>query len=178
MGSASYLYEPPTYDSTLTYIGFAVFFAIFEATRRCAGNMRVWSQSAYRYLGLDTDDERRFRRHFPRVVHGLTLVSGGVVAGLAYEVLSRPWDAARRVVYLDRVRTRANHEPKHFALTAVVEKAREDGILSFFRDPSSPSSEKTPPRRRMLYNTLRIIGRAGPWGIGFLVWEAFGPGIA
>lgn len=155
-----------------------MFFAIFEVTRRFAVTMRTWSQTAFIYLRLHKEDEHRFRRHFPRAVHGLTLVSGGIIAGLAYEILSRPWDVARRVVYLDRVRSIANHEPKHLALTAVANKVREDGLLSFFRDSSSPNSETISPRRRVLYNTLRVVGRAGPWGIGFLVWEAFGPGIS
>ncbi|KAG1801086.1 uncharacterized protein BJ212DRAFT_1286959 [Suillus subaureus] len=96
-------------------------------------------------------EEHFFGRHFPRAIHGITLVAGGASAGLAYEILSRPWD-----------------------------KIRGDGIIHFFRDPSIVGNEnpETSITRRRIYTGIRTLARVGPWGLGFLVWEAFGPGLS
>ena len=118
------------------------------------------------------------QRNLPRVVHGVALVSGGVTAGLAYEVVCRPWDVARRLAHLDRVQSTTTHGPRRlFGL--ITRKVHEDGLLSFFREATS-YEEKTPMSlgRQRLLAVARTLGRVGPWGVGFLVWEAFGPGIS
>lgn len=121
--------------------------------------------------------------YVPRIVHGVTLVIGGVcfflpdnlnlrrfkiVAGVAYELVSRPWDAARRIVQLNKITT-TGHTP----LSALMERLRHDQPHSFFRDPNTVLHSPSSP----FYRALKILGRAGPWGIGFLVWEAYGPGL-
>ena len=73
--------------------GFAVFFAIFEVTRRIAVNAKTAVEA---WL---SDEERRghvVHKNVPRIVHAATLVSGGAGAGLAYELACRPWDVARK----------------------------------------------------------------------------------
>jgi len=53
------------------------------------------------------------------------------------------------------------------------------GLLYFFRDPSAVIDHIEPDsalRRRAILG-LRTLGRVGPWGIGFLVWEAYGSGL-
>ena len=56
---------------------------------------------------------------------------------------------------------------------------RDDGLLSFFRDTASAEERgTTSPGRQRLLRVARTLGRVGPWGVGFLVWEAFGPGIS
>ena len=114
------------------------------------------------------------KRHFPRTVHGLTLVSGGVVAGLAYEILSRPFDAARRAVQLNGMSNTGNREPP---MRVVLLKVKQDGLGSFFRDADSATASPGSAASRRLYMALRTLARVGPWGVGFLVWEALGPGI-
>ena len=42
---------------------------------------------------VDDANRAAIERHLPRIVHGFTLVAGGGTAGLAYEVICRPWDA-------------------------------------------------------------------------------------
>jgi len=144
--------------------GFAAFFAIFDITRRVATTTQAAVQDIT--LGV-TEGEQPFKRHFPRFVHGITLVTGGVFAGLAYEFVSRPWDLARRAVPLDRGR--------RSAALIIFQKFRDDGAIAFFRDPSPhTASIHSPNKHRRLRSTLRTLARVGPWGFGFLAWEAFG----
>lgn len=161
--------------------GFAVFFSIFELTRGSA----TWVKS--------TADERIATRkgpdaksHLPRVLHGSTLVCGGVAAGIAYEFVGRPFDIARRSVRSYRA-THVPHSHKSslrkdalVIAQALKEKVDREGIYAFFRlsgDESSVTALSTPWRQR-LYASLRILGRVGPWGVGFLIWESLGPGLS
>ncbi len=158
----------------MQYSGFAVFFAIFDVTRRWAVQTKTISQDL-----LDQSTDQRFRtlrKHTPRVVHATTLVTGGAIAGLAYEMVSRPWDAARKVVHIDRL---APVRDQHSIPAILLRQAREHGIMSFFRNPMHPAHDPSTSRmRRRLNAALRTLGRVGPWGVGFLVWEAFGPGLS
>ena len=116
----------------------------------------------------------RLRRATPRIVHGATLVTGGVAAGLAYELCGRPWDVARKIVHVDNV-TRGGNSSLSSVIRALVQEARREGILSYFREPHPSHLPET--RYKRLYTFLRVIARVGPWGAGFLLWEAFGPGL-
>jgi len=119
------------------------------------------------------------QRHVPRIVHGFTLVLGGVTAGLAYEVASRPWDVARKIAEIERVQALTAHRPRRYVIDCVARKISDDGLLSFFRDATvKEEMSSSSPWRQRLHTTARTIGRVGPWGVGFLVWEAFGPGIS
>ncbi|TFK91229.1 hypothetical protein K466DRAFT_596285 [Polyporus arcularius HHB13444] len=157
--------------------GFAVFFAIFDITRRCAIETRNISQDFVDHTPESTDQRfRSIRKHTPRVVHATTLVTGGAIAGLAYEMVSRPWDAARKAVHIDRL---APEGDQHSIVAILSRKVREDGVLSFFRNPAHATHEPSAsPIRRRANAALRTLGRVGPWGVGFLVWEAFGPGLS
>jgi hypothetical protein len=158
-------------------IGFGAFFSIFEITRRIAFRTKAASQDIAHDITFGEDGGKYLQRHFPRTVHGIVLVSGGVVAGLAYELLCRPFDVARRVVHLNSVSNRKFRS----ASSALTRKFQDDGVLFFFRDPSAVHNLNEPAvsaSRRRLYSVLRTLGRLGPWGVGFLVWEAFGPGLS
>lgn len=153
--------------------GFALFFSIFEVTRRVSIKVKTTSQTV---LDGDPEAEKWFpgiRKLAPRVVHAVTLVSGGAVAGLAYEMVCRPIDHSRRVYHLRRVCKKDSHS----IVRTLFSKSKEDGILSFFKDPSSHFHE-SPSTRPRLHTFLRTIARVGPWGVGFLVWESFGPGLS
>ncbi|KZT28490.1 hypothetical protein NEOLEDRAFT_1129286 [Neolentinus lepideus HHB14362 ss-1] len=158
--------------------GFSVFFSIFEATRRMAVRIRFACQSSVETLRLS--DEETVARHAPRLAHAMTLVSGGILAGMSYELVCRPFDVARRAVYVEKVAAlRGARRPTY--VHALLTKVREEGIVSLFWDPSLTSTPKggvAAVTRRRVDTMLRILARAGPWGIGFLVWEAFGPGIS
>lgn len=157
--------------------GFAVFFAIFDVTRRCAIETKTISQDLVDHTPESTDQRfRSIRKHTPRVVHATTLVTGGAIAGLAYEMVCRPWDAARKAVHIDRLAPKGD---QHSIAAIISRKVREDGVLSFFGNPAHPPHEPSAsPMRRRANAALRTLGRVGPWGVGFLVWEAFGPGIS
>jgi len=160
--------------------GFATFFAIFEITRRLASRAKFASQSVIESWKFEFGEGQTasLRRHVPRTVHGITLVSGGVVAGLAYELISRPFDVARKAVKQYRV---IHAQSQGSAMVAVMQKVCQDGIVTFFRDASAgDNSAKSPggASRRRLYHALRTFARVGPWGVGFLMWEAFGPGLS
>lgn len=155
--------------------GFAAFFMIFEITRRVALASKAAAQGTIQNLSM-TPEEHFFGRHFPRAIHGITLVAGGASAGLAYEILSRPWDVTRRTIQSERT---VDPTLRH-SLFVIVQKIRGDGIIQFFRDPSTAGSEKPEmsTARRRIYSGVRTLARVGPWGLGFLVWEAFGPGLS
>jgi hypothetical protein len=125
-------------------------------------------------------------RQLPAIVNGITLVSGGVsisitistiliifvgrkvFAGLAYELTCRPFDIARRAIYLDRIE---RPEPSY---RIIQRRFMNDGIRFFFQANIMPHPQPTEQPTKW-GGTLRTIGRVGPWGIAFLVWEAYGP---
>lgn len=117
----------------------------------------------------------------PRLVHGCSLVGGGVLAGLAYEISTRPFDEARRIVHAQRV-SDPSHKTIYAGFRAVMYRAQEDGINPFFRSKPNHEAPNSPDqfsfRHPRLYSLLRVMGRVGPWGAGFLIWEAFGPGLS
>jgi len=137
-----------------------------------------------------------------RVAQGVTLVSGGVVAGLGYEIVCRPFDNARRLVYLEDVHTRAAQtsppdpesprggsgsgrgtlETRSRVVTRViVQKLKNDGVLYFFSNPQQVTHipDATVSRAtRGMYAALRTLGRVGPWGVGFLLYESLGGNLA
>lgn len=114
----------------------------------------------------------------PRAVHGATLVSGGVLAGLAYEVVGRPFDIARRAMHIQQLSHPSNVTPVA-SLRTFVHMVKDDGMSMFFRDPfvSTSGTSATRTVHQRIYAALRILGRAGPWGVGFLIYESFGPGL-
>ncbi|GLB35085.1 putative CHORD [Lyophyllum shimeji] len=148
--------------------GFAAFFSIFEITRRIALQVKDISQNYFKHSGDESGREKIVGHQLPRVLHGVTLVSGGVIAGLAYEAISVPWDVARRAVQLDRI-THSPHN-QNTVTRVIVRKAQEDGILSFFSslDGHREVAEAHSRMRARAYNVFRTLGRVGPWGIGFL----------
>ncbi|EPQ58382.1 hypothetical protein GLOTRDRAFT_37305 [Gloeophyllum trabeum ATCC 11539] len=159
--------------------GFSVFFSIFEATRGVAANVRKTCQRTIEAL-RSVDGDASVVRHAPRLVHATTLVSGGILAGISYELVCRPFDVARKAVYVEKIAAVRGHRPAAY-IHALLMKVQEDGPISLFRDPSllrATRSHSGPSSRKRVEAMLRILARAGPWGIGFLVWEAFGPGIS
>ncbi|KAF8654245.1 hypothetical protein AX16_003766 [Volvariella volvacea WC 439] len=79
--------------------GFAAFFTVFEITRRLAVGVKMFSSTL---VVSATEENSRLSHQVPRIAHALTLVSGGIAAGLAYEYVSIPWDQARKVVHTER----------------------------------------------------------------------------
>lgn len=156
--------------------GFAVFFSIFEITRRFAITAKELSQTFLQQQPPEFCRRPGVQKNGPRITHAMTLVTGGAVAGFAYEVSCRPWDAARKALRVDRVVAAHEH---HSALLILLHEARTEGWLAFFRQAGAPDHETyASPLHRRLNTLLRTLGRVGPWGVGFLVWEAFGPGLA
>jgi len=159
--------------------GFSVFFAIFEGTRHLAVKSTAISQDYLRSRSSPDNEQGSVQRHAPRFVQAATLVAGGVCAGLAYEIVCRPWDAARKLIHLERINSEVEHTRYQSSLLVVAKKVRADGVQFLFTAPYSVVPEKnniTRSRARM-NATLRTLGRVGPWGFGFLVWEAYGPGL-
>lgn len=62
----------------MTWSGFAAFFSVFEITRRVATTTTSAAHDIARTVEFTEDGGDSFRRHFPRAVHGVTLVAGGV----------------------------------------------------------------------------------------------------
>lgn len=128
-----------------------------------------------------------------RVGHGVVLVAGGVAAGLGYELAARPFDNARRIVHEQRIHaeTKASRplpvtapvkDPRSFwpIMRIVVAHIKEHGIMSLLQNTAagaaaaSTDAGRSPGYRRAVI-ALRALGRLGPWGVGFLMWEGFAP---
>ncbi|KAG7453011.1 uncharacterized protein BT62DRAFT_977494 [Guyanagaster necrorhizus] len=158
--------------------GFALFFSIFEITRRISVSVKEAAHNLIASkLAIESLSEKRkdrLARHFPRTMHGVTLVTGGVVAGLAYEFVGRPWDNARHTVQLDLFSS-GHAGGKHSPFIVLFDKFREEGLAYFFRNPYRviDHSHSLSPSQLRLNTMLRTLGRVGPWGVGFLVWETY-----
>ncbi|KIO27097.1 hypothetical protein M407DRAFT_233550 [Tulasnella calospora MUT 4182] len=126
-----------------------------------------------------------------RVGHGIVLVGGGVVAGLCYELAARPFDNARRIVHEQRLHAEAKSSHRPLPATApvkdpssfrpimriVIAHIKEHGIMSLLQNTAAATSTdvgRSPGYRRAVI-ALRTLGRLGPWGVGFLMWEGFAP---
>lgn len=162
----------------------------------------ITAEELERLRSTPTSD--RAKKNTARIAQGVTLVGGGVVAGLSYEVAARPFDNARKLVYLydqhqrQDNRNGTNGEPTSTASKTarkaleaksrvkiitrlILDKIRSDGVESFFVDPqkvlhaTDPSVSST---SRSLQALLRTLGRVGPWGVGFLLYESLGGQLA
>lgn len=153
------------------HAGFAIFFTIFEMTRRLAAEVKSITYERV----MRRDGHGTAQNHIPRIANAVTLVTGGAVAGLAYELVCRPWDVARKAMHVDHVLAIQDHS----VASVLIQKARQEGWSSFFRAPGGHAHETyATPAHRRVHTLLRTLGRVGPWGVGFLAWEAFGPGLS
>ena len=153
-----------------------MFFTIFELTRRLAVATKDASQTFIQKNSSGFCRRRGVQQHGSRVVHALTLVTGGAVAGLAYELSCRPWDIARKAVHIDRV---VSTSGQHSTLSILMRKIQDEGWLVFFKHPVTHEHDASSSSlHRRLHTLGRTLARVGPWGIGFLAWEAFGPGLS
>ncbi|KAJ7724084.1 hypothetical protein DFH07DRAFT_946424 [Mycena maculata] len=148
-----------TFGKDLT--GFAVFFAIFDITRRIAVEIKTITNDAMCKVNPRQVNSRgsfKNENHLPQFLHGMTLVAGGVIAGLSYEVIGRPWDVARQAARLNLITKQEYRSP--FLL--VTDKIRHEGFLCLFRDPtvgSVDSPTTSGGSRRRIYNVLRTLAR-------------------
>jgi hypothetical protein len=157
-----------------------MFFTIFEVTRQVATELKLFSLGLVQpFRVADADRPTAIERHLPRVVHGFTLVAGGATAGLAYEVVCRPWDVTRKLAQIERIQSFTTHRPRRYLIDSIARKIQDDGLLSFFRDAAGKEEGAlSSPMNQRLLVAARTLGRVGPWGVAFLVWETFGPGIS
>lgn len=90
-------------------------------------------------------------------------------------MVARPWDIARRTVHLETLKEKKATS----AWTSVVHKVQRDGVRSFFELPLAHdnNAQIVSKGQRRLHRLMRTLGRVGPWGIGFLVWEIYGGGV-
>lgn len=151
---------------------FSAFFSVFEITRRASSRLKKESQELCSRSSLDSEK----LKNVPKVVNALSLIGGGVLAGLLYEAVSQPFDRIRRIIYIHRL-----DNPKNPAsiLTVLTASVREEGFMTLLRDPldhtlPAPQASSIPS---WITNLGRTLARVGPWGVGFLVWEAYGPGL-
>ncbi|CAE6352475.1 unnamed protein product [Rhizoctonia solani] len=174
-------------------LGFALFFATFDVSRHAAAYVSQVLAST------DTVEQNAWKPFsgINRFAQSLVLVGGGVVGGIGHELVGRPFDAARRILYIHDTHSRAestkrleNQSPsdsssnrsRHHILRSNLAKsisilretAREEGLLYFFRSPTPTSFDSKSSPYQRLQTALRTLGRVGPWGIAFVVWEATG----
>ncbi|QRV74757.1 mitochondrial carrier protein [Ceratobasidium sp. AG-Ba] len=178
--------------------GFALFFAVFDLSRHVA------EQASKAFAIADADDRSKTWQPLSgtdRIVQSLILVGGGVIGGIGHEIISRPFDISRRVLHINEahIRTERMITAKESlgaselnktalphgsiwnrtisAINVLKQTAHEEGYLYFFRSPTPTAFDSHSSPYRRLHTALRTMGRVGPWGVAFVVWEATG-GIA
>ncbi|KAF9001894.1 hypothetical protein BDQ17DRAFT_1390854 [Cyathus striatus] len=148
---------------------FSAFFSIFEMTRRIGALAKVQTEAMF--SNLEEHDSTFANFQYPRMINSLILVIGGVVAGLAHEYVSRPWDTVRRAL-----RTGMLSDPVARPTTILFHLISEKGVTGLFRVHYTPKT-RSDIKGTAVRNIFRTLGRVGPWGFGFLVWEAYGSGL-
>ncbi|KAJ2931447.1 hypothetical protein H1R20_g5672, partial [Candolleomyces eurysporus] len=146
-------------------VSFSAFFAIFEITRRASSSLKNSAQDLCNRSSID----RNKLASVPKIVNAVTLVGGGVLAGLVYEAVCQPWDRIRRIIYLHRF----DNPHVSQSIPAVLTQAiREEGLLTLVRDPLAHSVPPVHPQPTSIppwvSNVAKTLARVGPWGIGFL----------
>ena len=102
-----------------------MFLAIFDMSRRTATRARSFSEHAV--SSTSSAVAPGVEAHVSRIVHSTTIVVGGLLAGLSYELVCRPFDVAQRRVNISTVERQQDSR-----WSVLANKAREDGIVSFF----------------------------------------------
>lgn len=108
-------------------------------------------------------------------------------------MICRPFDHARRALILDRLSEPVKSKRAPWIIV-LSQQLKDKGPLFFFRDPTVPAGGQSRPSFRGA-GALRTLARVGfvvtrftrarvlifsrsPWGVGFLVFEIFGPGLS
>lgn len=187
--------DPLPLTSVLRFcLGFAVFFAVFDVSRHLANEMAAYLDPSITLRRVaqvtssegEEEEEDRFKpsslskESHARIGHGIVLASGGIAAGLGYEYVSRPFDNARRIVS-HTTHTAPDARHSFWTIMSIMTRhVHENGVISLLAS-HQPSASSTAAetgssvlRARALI-LLRALGRLGPWGIGFLMWEGFAP---
>ncbi|TFK29804.1 hypothetical protein FA15DRAFT_663072 [Coprinopsis marcescibilis] len=149
---------------------FSAFFTIFEITRRVSTSVTAQTQEWSGYPGVSWLNLNS--KKAPKTVNACILVTGGVLAGLTYEVVSRPWDRIRRIVHVHQLDSPNAY--KQSTLSILRQAVFNEGISTLYKDPLA-SQHYLP--QSWLIRCGRTLARVGPWGVGFLAWEAFGSSL-
>ncbi|CAG7854050.1 SubName: Full=Uncharacterized protein {ECO:0000313/EMBL:CCA69573.1} [Serendipita indica DSM 11827] len=185
-GMAGRGFDGWTWGCAKDMCGFALFFSIFEFSRATAVEVAYLSVAELErfraMLPYAKPPSDKTRTSTARIAQGVTLVGGGVAAGLGYEIVCRPFDNARRFVWLDD----RHHRGQNPSVTQTESRSRvvarvlfqhlkTHGILSFFANPHTAThtaDAASTGASRGIYAVLRTLARVGPWGAGFLIYEA------
>lgn len=144
---------------------------VFDISRNLSSQVAVITNSL-----TGQPSEAKTRHLAPRIAHSVTLVTGGVIAGMGYEIIGRPFDNARRLLYLDNIRARSSPHPRPTCppKAVIFNAIRDHGTISFFQTRDLPNADRT---GTSLHRTLRTLARVGPWGVGFLLWNLWDESI-
>jgi len=148
-------------------VGFAAFFALFDFSRRTANS--VGRSISPNSPHVEEADRATKLASYSRLVHGTILVTGGVVAGVVYEFIGRPFEVMRTLTRSSLPSERSLE--RGGLLDKALQRARKRGISSFFQ---SAEVARTSSRAQ---SCLRLLGRVGPWGLAFWIWEVLGLGL-
>jgi len=149
-------------------VGFAAFFALFDVSRRTANSVGRSISPKSPHVEEVARDRRLIS--YSRIVHGTILVTGGVVAGLVYEFIGRPFEVVRSLSR-PSLPLCSDKLLNGNMLQVAFHRARTRGVRSLFQ---STDVARTSSRTQ---SCLRLLGRVGPWGLAFWIWEALGLGM-
>ncbi|CAE6475177.1 unnamed protein product [Rhizoctonia solani] len=174
-------------------LGFALFFATFDVSRRMATHV------SHMLTPTGAEDRNSWKPFsgMNRIAQSLVLVGGGVIGGIAHEFVARPFDTARRVLHVHHTHTRAEsakelksrlhsdpapsplqEQSRRSSMVASINvlkrTIKDEGMLYFFQSNTLTSFDSKSSPYQRLQTALRTLGRVGPWGIAFVVWEATG----
>ncbi|ORX34983.1 hypothetical protein BD324DRAFT_110123 [Kockovaella imperatae] len=159
-------------------ISYSVFFAAFDVTRRVALRVRGFMTGTYEQSWSNfilfsprqpTPNDEDSSGHAPtsaRVAQAVTIVTGGVMASVAAEVVSRPIRASQKI--LSGPEALSSRYP-------LLHTYKTQGIKPFIRSETSLAriASESPLRRAVKRLGWRMAA-VGPWGFGFLVWAWVG----
>lgn len=90
-------------------------------------------------------------------------------AGLVYEFIGRPFEVFRALTHSSLPSERAMQSKG--ILQIAINRVQTRGILSMFQSADISRSSSRGQRY------LRLLGRVGPWGLAFWIWEVLGLGM-
>ena len=183
-------------------MSYGVFFAAFDITRRAGlrvkavfggntspdwHNFLTYSPTPERPPPQTENKARTAASTAPtsaRVAQAITIVTGGVLASLAAEVVGRPFRTSQRILQINSQLTvdPYSHTKRTTpSRTPLLDTLRSQGIRPFIQpdgvfrpDGMSQKSASARGSRALLRRMGWRMAAVGPWGFGFLVWAWVG----
>lgn len=170
-------------------LSYGVFFAAFDITRRTGLRVKALFGGEVQKISSSMaaigspHSQRSSTKETPtiaRVAQATTIVTGGVLATVAADFVSRPFRTCQRVMQNAKENAAKDVSAKSHP---IVRTFRTQGWRPFLH-PDEPPLTATQPFKRPVAAESRMrrvmtrvgwrLAAVGPWGVGFLAWAWVG----